>query len=266
MDGLAVLAKVEETSTSRDGRKWRQQAAVVCSGTLLVAGTLLLVAAGDRSREARRPAVVLSEAGARQQSLMMKAAARVKSMLAGESPSMALQAASPALLAAPAAELGAPASPWGAAPSSAGLAMPPSPGGESAATMAASLKGERARMRSQMLAKFNAASEGTLPVEQARPATAPATAPAGQQVHQLATAQRMAKPAQLQQMLPALPELPPAPQQVTPPAAAEATIAVPQSVVQAMEAQIAQLSAKVQTLEQHPQPALRTALRGRLGC
>jgi len=129
---------------------------VVAAAALLVASTLLV--ASVNSPSSRRGADSLLSSTGGQQSLMLRAADRVNHMLTGSNPTMALEA-SAARISSLAARL-----PWGSAPSSGGLALPPSQGGPSGSILSASLTGERAQMRAQMLAKYNTAAEVSMPL------------------------------------------------------------------------------------------------------
>ena len=216
----------------------------VAAAVLLAASTLAFAASSSSSAPARGGGwhALLSVSGTvgsvGEQSLITRAAARVSSMLTDSNPAMALDSVR-------------------VTPGNSAVGQPPP------SVLAASLAGERAKLLASMLAKEDAAAE--IPLKAAAALRAPAA-----RVQQLAAHAdaalnadknvenhvREAMPARLQAL-----------QGTSRPAQLEQTVGqnaqtqasggmvqVPESVVQQMEQQIAQLSAKVETLE-HKQAA-----------
>ena len=262
---------------------------VVAAAALLAASTLAFAASsGSGSAHARRTGLLSAGGSAGEETLMTRAAARVNTMLTGANPAMALEAAD----------------------GSRGLAAGGQPVAPPPAVLRASLAGERAKLRAQMLAKYDAAAEIPLrtavalhmaprtaaaAAAQPPPAQAPLVAAAAaalvQTVPRTDTPQcpcrggcpcpahghgdnarasahtsvqeTVQQPARLQQLQattrPGAPLRQAQLQRQTARQAAQAptpgaTVQVPLSVVQQMEQQIAQLSAKVNTLEHHQAP------------
>ena len=222
---------VEEHEAARQpGGQGHRRGVAVAAAALLVASTLLFTATDGRGEWQGSNRDELLSAG--EPSLMMRAAARVNGMLTGADPAMALDAREPS------AAAGVVAAPNALAQGAGGA-------------LAANLAGERAKMRAQMLAKYNAAAENSMPLASTANAAAPQAAltiaPPSPAVRHTArwTVQRNAATqalAQVKGQHSAVLQVPPSSQ----------ASAVPQPLVQQMEAEIAQLQAKVQSLEQHP--------------
>ena len=215
----------------------------VAAAVLLAASTLAFAASSGSSAPAGgRGHALLSVSGTTGgvvgQSLITRAAARVSSMLMDSNPAIALDSAR--------------VTPGGSA-----VGQPPP------SVLAASLAGERAKLLASMLAKEDAAAE--IPLKAAAALRAPAArvqqlaAHAGAALNadksvenvvreavpaRLQALQGTGRPAQLEQTV----------GQNAQTQASGGMVQVPESVVQQMEQQIAQLSAKVETLE-HKQAA-----------
>ncbi len=249
---------------------------VLAAAALLAASTLAFAASSESdSAHARRAGLLVAGGGAGQETLIARAAARVNTMLTGANPAMALEAAD------------------GSRGLAAGQPVAPPP-----AVLRASLAGERAKLRAQMLAKYDAAAEiplrtaaalhvapkmAAVAAAKSPPAQAPRAAGAAlvQTVPRTDTPQcpcrggcpcpahghgdnarasartsvqeDVQQPARLQQLKQAQLLQQTAGQAAQAPTPG-ATVQVPLSVVQQMEQQIAQLSAKVNTLEHHQAP------------
>lgn len=234
----SAVSLQEQEAARQPGGQWHRRGVAFAAATLLVASTLLFTATDDRRvwKGSNRDELLSAGGGSDSKSLMMRAAARVNTMLAGSNPAMALDAR----------EAPAPAAGVLAAPS----ARPPQAldGGAPSANLA----GIRAKLRAQMLAKYNAVAEGSMPLASTTNAAAPHPALTSAS---LSRAARI-KPEQLQssKASAATEELAQVHGQTStvvdaPPSSQSST--VPQPVVQQMEAEIAQLQAKVQSLEQH---------------